>query len=455
MKWRSTVVYFLVLLLVGAVYLVMDRKQKEAERVEKASKIVFAFDAGPVNEIEIRSGEAGAIYLVREKNWRITRPVAADVDTTAFAGFFSALRDIERERKIEKPSDKLAAFGLDKPSLVIRFLSGTQWLELQVGQKNPSETSRYAKTGDNADVFMISSATYDALNVSLKDLRRKELFGWQTDQVRAVDVKWQGGEGLSLERQGGEKQWKCVNQPDIEIKARKIQNLLDELHWLRAVDFLAKDAMPSSAQVEIRLHLKDGQTSELKIADADQAKKQAIAVCSEIEGPVLVASQILSSIPRSVVTLADRSVISAEAADIREIAWKTENGGANLVWIDENSWGTKEGTAAPKAVEKPWAVRSFLAYMENLEYIETVEPGSNPPEGAPNSVQFVDVFEKKSSLAWNALASENADPVTVWMQKEAVTREVKMKHEAVQRLNELLAQMSASAREKQAVSGER
>ena len=446
MKWRSTVVYFLVLLLVGAVYLVMDRKQEEAERVEKASKLVFAFDAGPVNEIEIRSGEAGTIHLVREKNWRITRPVAADVDTTAFAGFFSALRDIERERKIEKPSDKLAAFGLDKPSLVIRFLSGTQWLELQAGQKNPSETSRYAKTGDNADVFMISSATYDALNVSLKNLRRKELFAWQTDQVRAVDVKWQGGEGLSLERQGGEKQWKYVNQPDIEIKARKIQNLLDELHWLRAVDFLAKDAMPSSAQVEIRLHLKDGQTSELKIADAGQAKKQAIAYSSEIEGPVLVPSHILEAIPHSVVSLADRSLISAEPADIREIAWKTDSGAGNLVWMNENTWGEKEGSAAPRAVEKPWAVRSFLAFIDDVEYIEAVEPGSNPPEGAPNSVRFVDVFGKKSSLTWNALASENADPVTVWMQRDGASLEVKIKHEAAQRLNESLAQMNASAK---------
>ncbi|MGO9019448.1 MAG: DUF4340 domain-containing protein [Syntrophobacteraceae bacterium] len=454
MKWRSTSVYFLVLLLVGAVYLVLDSKQKEAERLEKQSKLVFAFDAGPVNEIEIRSGEAGEIHLVREKNWRITRPVAADVDTTAFAGFFSALRDTERERKIEKPADNLAAFGLDKPSLVIRFLSGTEWLELQVGGKNPSETSRYAKTGENADVFMISSATYEALNPSLKNLRRKELFGWQTDQVRAVDVKWRSGDGFSLEEQEGTKQWKSTAQPGLEIKARKVQNLLDELHWLRAMDFAEKDAMPSSAQVEIRLHLKDGQTSVLNIADADQAKKQAIASSSEIEGPVLVASQILESIPRSVVSLADRSVIAAEAADIKEIAWKTENGSANLVRIDENSWGTKEGAAAPKPVEKPSTVRSFLAYMENIEYIETVEPGSNPPEGAPNSVQFVDALGKKSSLTWGALASENADPVTIWMQKEAAAREVKIKHEDVKRLDELLAKMSASAKGKQAASSE-
>ena len=132
------------------------------------------------------------------------------------------------------------------------------------------------------------------------------------------------------EANAGRERWAfAFSATCLEIKARKVQNLLDELHWLRAMDFAEKDAMPSSAQVEIRLHLKDGQTSVLNIADADQAKKQVIASSSEIEGPVLVASQILESIPRSVVSLADRSVIAAEAADIKEIA------------LENGKWGRK------------------------------------------------------------------------------------------------------------------
>ncbi len=41
MKWRTTAIYLLVLLLVGGIYLVMDSKQKEAARVEKESKRRF------------------------------------------------------------------------------------------------------------------------------------------------------------------------------------------------------------------------------------------------------------------------------------------------------------------------------------------------------------------------------------------------------------------------------
>ncbi|MFZ0944463.1 MAG: DUF4340 domain-containing protein [Syntrophobacteraceae bacterium] len=446
MKWRTTAVYFLVLLLIGGIYLLLHTKKKQAALEENASRRVFTFDAGAVKEIEIKSGETQAIRLEKEEKWRISEPIASDIDSGEFTGFFSALQHIEQERKIGKPSDNPDAFGLDKPSLTIRLLAGSDWLELRIGGKNPAETSRYATAGESGDVFMMSGSTYAALNKGLKELRRKDLFTWQPDQVHAVDVKWLGGDEFSFERQGGAKQWKSAAQPGLEIKAAKVQNLLDELHWLRAVDFVEKDAMPSSAQVEITVHLKDGQTSELKIADAGQAKKQAIAYSSEIEGPVLVPSHILEAIPHSVVSLADRSLISAESSDIREIAWKTDSGAGNLVWMIENTWGEKEGSAPPKAVEKPWAVRSFLAFIDGVEYIEAVEPGSNPPEGAPNSVRFVDVFGKKSSLTWNALNSGNTDPVTVWIQRDGASREVKIKHEAAQRLNESLAQMSASAK---------
>ena len=106
---------------------------------------------------------------------------------------------------------------------MVRLLAGSGWLELKVGGKNPSETSRYARAGEGGDVFMISSATYDTLNKGLKDLRKKELFAWQPDQVSTVDVKWRSGEELSLDRQGGAKEWKSANQPDVRIKARKVR----------------------------------------------------------------------------------------------------------------------------------------------------------------------------------------------------------------------------------------
>ncbi len=184
MKWRTTAVYFLVLLLIGGIYLLMDAKKRKRPGRKSESRRVFAFDAGAVKEIEIRSGETKAIRLEKGEKWRISEPIASDVDSGEFAGFFSTLQHIEQERKIGKPSDNPDAFGLNKPSLMVRLLAGSDWLELRIGGKNPAETSRYAKAGEGGDVFMMSGSTYSALNKGLKDLRRKDLFTWQPDQVQ-------------------------------------------------------------------------------------------------------------------------------------------------------------------------------------------------------------------------------------------------------------------------------
>ncbi len=443
MKWRTTAVYFLVLLLIGSIYLVIDSRKKESVREEKEARRVFVFDPAKVKEIEIKSGEAETICLEKGDRWRISRPVASDVDWALFSDLFSALRNLEQERKIGKPSDNLSAFGLDKPSLTVRLLTGDDWLELRMGGENPAQTARYAIAGKDGDVFMVSSSTYTALNKSLRDLRRKNLFAWQPDQVSAIDVKWQGGDEFSLERQGSQRRWKCASQPEFEIKSRKVENLLDDLHWLRAADFVAKDAMTSPAQLSIRIKLKDGKTSELEIANPDDAKKKAVANCSEIEGPVLVASNILGSVPRSLVSLADLSLISADGADIRKITWKTGNGGGNLVWMDRNSWGSRQGEGSPKAAKDQEAISRFLAFIEDAEFLEIVKPGSNPPEGTHNNIQFEDVFGKKGSLTWDVLPAETAGPVTVWMEREGGAREVRVKYEVVKRLDEYLAQMGA------------
>lgn len=442
MKWRSTAIYFLILLVAGGVYFGIRTKQNEAARKEKESKRIFTFNTKAVKEIEIKRQGAEALQLKKgHKKWKISQPIVSAVDTSAFGDFFGSLGKLERGRKIGKPSGSLKDFGLDKPSLVVRLLADGKWSELQMGAKNPTETARYAKVGKNEDVFLISNDTYFNLNKSLKDLRRKELFSWQPGQVKVVNVKWRNGDQFSVERQAGTKRWKSADKPDLKIKTSKVQNLLDSLQWIRAEDFLAKDAMPSSAQVDVTLQLKDGKTAELKIADAQPAKKSLVATSSEVVGPVQIPSTVLSSIPRSVNSLVNRSLISLHTDAIRKIAWKTTAGNGKLVWIDQNNWGTKEGSAAPKALKNPWRVSSFLAFMDNAEYIDTVKPGSSAPKEAPNSVRFVDVSGKKNSLTWDKLDPKNTGPVNVWLEGKGATQEVQVKHQDIKRLDDLLAKM--------------
>jgi hypothetical protein len=83
-----------------------------------------------------------------------------------------------------------------------------------------------------------------------------------------------------------------------------------------------------------------------------------------------------------------------------------------------------------------------------MEYIEAVEPASNPPEGAPNSVGLVDAVGKKGSIVWDRLPSEAAKTFVVWVEKDGSTRAVKAKYEDIKRLNESVAQLPAGVQGK-------
>ena len=54
-----------------------------------------------------------------------------------------------------------------------------------------------------------------------------------------------------------------------------------------------------------------------------------------------------------------------------------------------------------------------------------------------------------SSLTWDKLSSETANPVTVWMERNGADRPVTVRYEDVKRLNQSLAEMAAGAKGKQ------
>ncbi|MDR3554609.1 MAG: DUF4340 domain-containing protein [Syntrophobacteraceae bacterium] len=439
MKFRTTAIYALILIVIGGVYAGMRMQKEKARRQEKKARHVFTFSPESVTQVEIKSGRNKPVLIKKSGNWTISSPVVSEVDNTQLNGLLSTLHNMEMARKIGKTSGNLAAFGLAKPSLVVRFLTGSKWLELETGAKNPVETDRYAKAGKNGQVFMMTSQTYDDLNKSLTDLRKKELFSWNPEQVKEFQVKWRNGDQLDLVRQGDTGMWKSKTQPDLKISGDKVGNLLDGLHWLRAVDFLAKGAMPASPDLDVQFQLKDGKRPELQVSLPGPGIKQAIATSSELDCPVLLSTYFLSSIPHTADSLVDRSLLSSETSNIKKISWKTAKSAAEFVRINGQNWGSVEGKAAPKPLRTGLQIESLLAFVHNTEYIKSVSPASKPAPGATDSVQFVDVFGRVSSLTWIAPAPGNTGPVDVWLEREGSVSQVQVKPQDIQHINAFLA----------------
>lgn len=439
MRWRSSAVYLVILLLLGSYYYYFEVIKKDQQKaVEKEARRVLVFQPDAVSGIEICAGDAQPVRLEKQEKWVITAPLNADVDQTAFDGFFEGLKNLESERKVTTPApENLEPYGLSKPPLKIRLHAGDQWLELLVGEKNPTGDARYAKLVSAPDVFLIPQANWGILNKSAKDLRKKEIFTWRADEVTGMDIAWQSGEKLRVERAAGDKEWQAVEHPDLKLKTSKVENVLDQLHWMRANDFLDAGAAPNPPLVEITLQLKNGKTVQLKLGEPDPKTKQAVAVSSEVPVPVRVAAFITNDIPRSVDQFADRSLIAFEVNDIRKLQWKSDGAEGSLAWIDRENWGTVKGSGKPAAVKEPWRVISFLEQAASLEYNEKTDPGAVPDPPA-NHVVFTDADNRTGSIGWGKLPApgENAAPVPVRIEKNGETSTVLVQYDIMKNLDQ-------------------
>ncbi len=450
MRWRSSAVYLLILLLlVGYYYYFEVLKKEEQKAVEKEARKVLVFQPDKVTGIEIYSGDAQPIRLEKQDQWKITEPVNTDVDRTSFDGLFGGLKNLESERKVTTAApENLAPYGLAKPPLKVRLHAGDQWLELLVGEQNPTGDSRYAKLASAPDIFLIPQGNWNVLNKTVKDLRKKELFSWQTSEVVGMDVGWQSGEKYRMERGPENREWQAVGKPELKLKTSKVENVLDQLHWMRATDFLDDGAAPAPPLVEVTLQLKNGRTAQLKLGEADPKTKQAVASSSEISVPVRVAGFVTNEIPKSADSLVDRSLIASDVTDIRKVQWKTEGDEGVLTWMDQENWGTMhDNKLAP--IKEPWMVISFLEQVASTEYTAKTEPGA-APDPLANRVEFSDAQNRTGAIAWAKLATpgENAGPVAVRLEKNGETGTVQVQYNAILQMQQALDSMVKAGKEK-------
>ncbi|MGC9196510.1 MAG: DUF4340 domain-containing protein [Syntrophobacteraceae bacterium] len=441
MKFRTTALYFLILVVIGGIYAGMRFDKQKSARKAKESRRVFTFDPQSVTKIEIKSGQHLALSLNKAGAWKISSPIVADVDNTELTGLLSTLQNVEMQRKLGQEAGNLKAFGLNKPSLSVRFFSAGKWFELETGAKSPVGSDRYARVGKSGEVFMISSQAYDDLDKNLTDLRRKELFTWAPQQVKAFQITWRNGDQVDLAREGDTGIWKSKTKPQLKINSDKVDNLLQGLHWLRATNFVPKAAMSATPDVDVKLELKDGKTPELKVSLPAAGAKQAFATSSELPGPVLLPTYFLSSIPHSADSLVDRSLLSLESSSINRISWKTTTSGGTLVRMKNKNWGNVVGGASPKPIKNSWPVDSLLASMRTEEYVGPPSPAT-PPQGSVNSVAFFAISGKKCALSWNTPAKGNTGAVDAWLEKDGSTMKVQVKQSDIERIQAFLDSLS-------------
>ena len=231
-------------------------------------KAIFGASQFDIKSISV-TNENGQISLAKDGGeWVLKKPFEAGVESTEMNTFLSELTSAQAEEFVSENADDLAKYGLDKPKITLsaQLNDGSE----KTIAASTKDENHYAKASTRAQVFKISSSLYDKLNMKPSELRNKEIFKLDQDNLSKIEIK---NPNLKLIAEKSGDKW-TIKEPadkkDKDAPTFKIINPFetkaDEILETPSSEARSKLAKPA---IEAKLTYKDGKVIEVKVTSAD------------------------------------------------------------------------------------------------------------------------------------------------------------------------------------------
>lgn len=450
MKWSQPVIYLVILVfLTGYYYYFEVVKHERQEAQERLARRIFHFKADDVRAVTVQSRDWKSVRLAKDRIWKIIEPIPCQADQAVVEGLLNTVATLALEREVTSVPGDLKSYGLSDPVLQLEIVEKAQSWQLLLGDKNPTGEGYYAKIGDRDPVFLIAEGVWGVLHKGVDELRRREVLVFEPEKTVGLEVAWQNGEPVSISRQA-DLTWKAEKRPDIKIKSSKVQNVLEQLRWLRAQKFV-EDQVKNLAthgldppQATVQLQFLDGKSSRLQLGDVDTEENVLTALSSELPAVVTIDAAMLQDLPTTVAALEDRSLMTLKAGEVSEVRWHLGDRRGRVIKTGENSWGTMAGDdAEPRRLKDSWQMSSLIYDLTQAEYLQKLDPAPAAPLEPYGGLDFYAAGEKLASVNWSRDLQPSAKSGVVWIQQgDQPAEAVEVEPELLDRVQEDLVNLS-------------
>ena len=237
MKFRTTLILALVLILgiLGVVYL--DKQDKSKEESDKQSEKILAYSGDDIRAIGI--WPAGLMAVRDSAHWQLTQPIQTVGDDNNWNAIASMFEWAKMERIVSTEPAEYNSFGLLPPRAVL-VLEGTRASDtLYVGDASPIGSLVYARKAGSPQVFLTTSSLWANVNKSLFELRDKSVLHFDQSKVTSLEIDNNKG-NFYLSKEGGE--WQLLRPQSYRADSPKIAELLNSLQYQKTTQFVAEQA---------------------------------------------------------------------------------------------------------------------------------------------------------------------------------------------------------------------
>jgi hypothetical protein len=323
LKYRTTLIYLVAVMILGAVYVFETRMERKRQEAEEQDKKIFQLEGERLSRITITKEDQ--IITVQESGvteparWMITAPIRAFADDFEVDRLADKLAELDYVRVVEEKAADLAPFGLEKPALNVAFstLRGTE--SLRIGSESPLEDAFYARKNDEDKVYLIASMDRDHLEKTLFELRDKRLFAIEYHSASGLGIERETGKWSFFKREG---KWLLEGDEGFRVDQEKLESILMRILWLEASSFAGEKTADLKSygldRPRTRITVSDGDRTEAMRLGDPVPVEGAEAVYAMVSGRaqvVTVGKKLLQDLPRAKEDFQKREVKKEETGD--------------------------------------------------------------------------------------------------------------------------------------------
>jgi hypothetical protein len=247
MKQRTTLVLFIIALVVGGLAALDYYKGTSTQQAKTNRKRLLDFQSKDVTSVKIELTNRVVTLEKTGELWRVKQPIDVRANANEVNSILDDLQFAERNRTItanELKEMHLADFGLDKPRASVTLQTKKGPLEMLVGSETPTKDALYVRVQGQKDVLVAPKSVYEWLNTKLDDLRDRVVVDFLPASATRLEIR-SADRVVELAKTAAtpnsESQWMLTRPLAVRADPRKASELLADLSDLRVLDFVSED----------------------------------------------------------------------------------------------------------------------------------------------------------------------------------------------------------------------
>jgi uncharacterized protein YpmB len=371
-KFKTTIILFAVFLALLAVVLLFEYKGKgEKDEEEK----LLALSSDDVQKVTFKKeNETFTFQKDEEGEWLITEPLEAKADKYEVDRLADDFSDLKIERIVEEEPEELEKYGIPQKEIDLWFKDKEKPIKILIGMENPLGNTFFAKRDDETRIVLIPSSLKSLMEKSLFDFREKNIFKFETDDVKSVklrakETRWQAS------KKGEE--WFFRNPANALAQSSKIDNILSSLSNLKAKEFVSEEKKKDDVKKygldrpEYEIILGMPLENQEVTFSLHKEEDKLFATTSLSTKIVQAEDTLLSDIEKKAEELREKEVANFYSWEANRLHLKKGEIDWKLVKDEEDNWHFESPLKEEADKSK---IQTFIRKIESLEAEEFIDP---------------------------------------------------------------------------------